>query len=167
MEARSSENTSFRRLRDPRCSESRSPSSGRNVNLNFDPGTAAELAKRTAYLIGAAQELSAFGEQDPALAGECGVEICSLEARTILSGGAPFRVMVKAEESGRFRRPVAIAASDLEAVSRLEAVVSMGTSRIDLKAAALDATIAQEPTARIGNLIGLATGAIGFIKSFL
>jgi hypothetical protein len=135
------------------------------MKLTLDPAIAAQLGEKTARLIGAGQELSVFGEMDPGLAGECGVEICSLEARTILSGGAPHRVVSLAGESMRTRRAVALSSDDLEAVSRLEAVVAMGSSRIGLKLASLDAAEAQEPMARLGNLIGFATGAVGLIKS--
>lgn len=158
---------SFRRPRAPRCSELRNLLSGKSVNVNLDPDMAGKLAQKTAYLIGAAQELSSFDEEDPVMAGECGVEICALEARTILSGGIPYRVLAKAQEAGRIRRPFMVPVSDLEAVSRLEAVVSMGASRIGHKIASLDAAIAQQPTNMIGNMIGIATGAIGLIKSFL
>jgi hypothetical protein len=137
------------------------------VNLTLDPGTAAQLAEKTAQLIGAGRVLSEFGEEDPSLAGDCGVEICSLEARTILSGGAPYRVASLAAESMRMRRPVTLSSQDLEAVSRLEAVVAMGSSRIGLKLATLDASSSQEPMARLGSIIGLVTGAAGFIKTIL
>lgn len=137
------------------------------MNLTLDPRIAAQLAEKTAQLIGAGRELSSFGEEDPSLAGECGVEICSLEARTILAGGAPYRVASLAGEAARARRPVTIGTQDLEAVSRLEAVVAMGSSRIGLKLATLDASASQEPMAKLGSVIGLATGAAGFIRSLL
>lgn len=137
------------------------------MKLLLDPSVAAQLGEKTAHLIGAGRELSAFGEIDPELAGECGVEICSLEARTILSSGAPFRVASLAGESARTRRALSLASEDLEAVSRLEAVVAMGSSRIALKLASMDASAAQEPMAKVGTLLGVATGAIGLIKGFL
>lgn len=137
------------------------------MNLLLDPRSAALLAEKTAHLIVAGRELSAFGEEDPTLAGECGVEICSLEARTILSSGAPLRVAQLAGEAARSRRQVSVSSQDLETLSRLEAVVSMGSSRINLKLAAMDASASQEPIARLGSLIGLATGAAGLIRSFL
>lgn len=137
------------------------------MNLTLNPGTAAQLAEKTAQLIGAGRELASFGEEDPTLAGDCGVEICSLEARTILAGGAPNRVASIAVEAVRTRRSVTIATQDLEAVSRLEAVVAMGSSRIGLKLATLDASASAEPMTRLGSMIGLATGAAGFIRSLL
>jgi hypothetical protein len=137
------------------------------VNLILDPGTAARLAEKTAQLILAGRELSSFGEEDPTLAGECGVEICSLEARTILSSGAPSRVAVLAGDAARSRRQVTVSSQDLETLSRLEAVVAMGSSRIGLKLATLDASASQEPMAKLGTMIGMATGAVGFIRSLL
>lgn len=137
------------------------------MNLTLNPGTAAQLAEKTAQLIGAGRALASFGEEDPSLAGECGVEICSLEARTILAAGAPYRVSSLAGESARQGRPVTIATQDLEAVSRLEAVVSMGSSRIGLKMATLDASESAEPMTKLGSMIGLATGAAGLIRSLL
>lgn len=137
------------------------------MNLLLDPRAAAHLAQKTAHLILAGRELSAFGEEDPALAGECGVEICSLEARTILSSGAPLRVAQLAGEAATTRRQVTVSSQDLETLSRLEAVVAMGSSRIGLKLATLDASSAQEPMARLGSLIGLVTGAAGLIKTIL
>jgi hypothetical protein len=137
------------------------------VNLLLDPGSAARLAEKTAQLIVAGRELSAFGEEDPTLAGECGVEICSLEARTILSSGAPFRVAQLAGEAARARRQVTVSSGDLETLSRLEAVVAMGSSRIGLKLATLDASASQEPMAKLGSLIGLATGVAGFVRGLL
>lgn len=137
------------------------------MNLNLNPGIAAQLAEKTSQLIGAGRALSAFGEEDPELAGECGVEICSLEARTILASGAPYRVAQVASEAAAMRRPAAVSSLDLEQVSRLEAVVAMGSARIDLKMASLDASASQEPMARLGSMIGLATGAAGLIRSLL
>lgn len=137
------------------------------MNLLLDPGSAATLSEKTARLIMAGRELSNFGEMDPVLAGECGVEISSLEARTILSSGVPFRVAQLASEGARSRRQVTVSSQDLEILSRLEAVVSMGSARIDLKLATLDASASQEPMAKLGSMIGLATGVAGFIRGLL
>lgn len=152
---------------DPRFWESRNPLSGKSVDFNLDPITSSRLAQKTAYLIGAAKELSSFDEEDPGMSGECGVEVCALEARTILSGGIPYRVVAKAEEAAMTGRPFLISGSDLETVSRLEGVVARGSSRIGHRIEQLDAAIAQQPAATLGNMVGIVTGAIGLIKSFL
>jgi hypothetical protein len=140
------------------------------VNITFDPRSAALLGHRAQALQISGAELGALGEHDPELAGECGVEICSLEARTILSAGAPARVQAISQEAARANRPAVVSARDVDALSRLEAVVAMGSSRIALKLAAMDAAAAQEPAARLGNIVTLATsaaGAIGFLKGIL
>jgi hypothetical protein len=136
------------------------------MNTTFDPRTAALLAQRALSIQSSAAELAGLGEYDPVLAGECGVEVCSLEARTILSSGAPRRVAASAQEAAQTGRPAMIVTADLEALSRLEGVVALGSSRIGFHLASLDAAAAQEPTARLGNLVGLASGAIGLIRSF-
>jgi hypothetical protein len=137
------------------------------MRLNFAPDQAARLAGRAASVARAAGELSLFGESDPDLARECGVEISALEARTILSGGAPARIAAAAGEASRWGRPAVLAAEDMDAMERLEHVVALGKSRIDLKSAALDAEASQEPLARLGGFIGLAGAAAGFLKSIL
>jgi hypothetical protein len=136
------------------------------MKTTFDPRTAAVLAERAVAIQGASAELASLGEFDPGLAGECGVEVCSLEARTILAGGAAGRVAQIAAEAAQKGQSAVIATSDLEALSRLEAVTVLGSSRIGLKLAALDAEAAEEPKARIGSLMGLATGAVGLFKTF-
>lgn len=136
------------------------------MRTTFDPGTARVLSERAYAIQVSASELAGLGEHDPALAGECGVEVCSLEARTILMSGAPDRVRQAATQAAQSGRNAEIQTSDLEALSRLEAVVAMGSSRINLKMAAMDAEAAQAPAASLGSLMGLATGAIGFVRSF-
>ncbi len=135
------------------------------MNLQFDPRGAALLAERASALAQSASELGAFGEVDPEMAGECGVEICSLEARTILSGGSVNRVIGLASEAARAGKAAIIPTSDLDAISRLEQVVSLGASRIGLRLAAMDAVASQEPKAAVANLIGMATGAIGLYRA--
>jgi hypothetical protein len=132
----------------------------------FDPRTASLLAERAYSIQVSAAELAGLGEHDPGLAGDAGVEICALEARVLLASGAPERVRGAAQEAARVGRPAQISASDLEALSRLEAVVAMGSSRIGLRLASMDAEAAQVPAVSMGNMVGLATGAIGFIRSF-
>ena len=136
------------------------------MKLTIHPAQAGPLAARIPGLAAAAREFSLFGEVDPDLARECGVEIGCLEARTLLSGGAPNRIAAEAAEAARLGRPAALEAEDLEAVSRLEAVVALGSARIALKQAALEAEASQEGLAKFGGLMGLATGAVGLIKSF-
>jgi hypothetical protein len=137
------------------------------MNLPLDPEKAAILVDRTVRLAGSARELALFGETDPFLASECGVELGALEARMILSSGAVDRIARAASEAIQSGRTATISADDIEALSRLEGVVSLGSSKIELKMAAMDASASQEPITRITNLLGLAGGAYGLIKSIL
>jgi hypothetical protein len=133
--------------------------------MTLSPDQAQFLYQQIGRIASAAQELGQFGETEPDLAGACGVEVCSLEARTILAGGYLQRLAAAAAESVRSGRPATVAAEDLEAASRLEGAVALGSSRIGNKMAALEAESSQEGVAKIGGLLGMATGAVGLIKS--
>lgn len=135
------------------------------MKMTLSPDQAQFLYGQIGRIATAAQELGKFGETEPDLAGACGVEVCSLEARTILAGGYLQRLAAAAAESVRSGRPATVAAEDLEAASRLEGAVALGSSRIGNKMAALEAESSQEGVAKIGGLLGMATGAVGLIKS--
>jgi len=135
--------------------------------MQFAPEYGSLLAQRTVGLSASARELALFGETDPDMAGACGVEVCALEARSLLASGVLSRVSAAAAAAMQKRTPLVLAAEDVETLSRLEAVVSLGSSRIDLKLAALNAEAGQEGIANVGSIIGLATGVIGFIKSVI
>jgi hypothetical protein len=135
------------------------------VLIKIDPVQASALAERVVSLAGSAREFAIFDETDPHLAAECGVGIGALEARTLLACGAVDRVARAAIEAARTGRPASIAGDDLEAVSRLERVVALGSSMIMLKLSSMEAAAKQEPVASVGNLIGLGTGLVGLIKS--
>lgn len=133
--------------------------------MTLSPDQAQFLYREIGRIATAAQELGKFGETEPDLAGACGVEVCSLEARTILAGGYLQRLAAAAAEAVRSGRPATVAAEDLEAASRLEGAVALGSSRIGNKMAALEAESSNEGVAKIGGLLGMATGAVGLIKS--
>jgi len=135
------------------------------VNLVLTSEQARILHEKVGQLAGAAVELGRFGETDPDLAGSCGVEVCSLEARTILAGGYLQRIAGSIASALQAGQSVNLAAEDLEALSRLEGAVALGASRIELKRAALEAEAGQEGISKIGGLLGLATGAVGLYKS--
>lgn len=135
------------------------------MNLVLNPEQARNLYAKLGQLAGAAVELGRFGETDPDLAGSCGVEVCSLEARQILSGGYLQRMAGQLEQAIQTGRPANVSAEDIEAVSRLEGAVALGASRIGMKRAALEAEAGQEGISKIGGLLGLATGAVGLYKS--
>ena len=103
--------------------------------MTLSPQQAQFLYQQIGRIATAAQELGQFGETEPDLAGACGVEVCSLEARTILAGGYLQRLAAAAAESVRSGRPATVAAEDLEAASRLEGAVALGSSRIGNKMA--------------------------------
>lgn len=131
------------------------------MDLHFSPDQAAQLGRRALGLAAAGRELALFGESDPELAGSCGVEVSSLEARSLLAGGSLSRVV----QAGQLGRPVALSADDVEAVARLEQVVSLAQSRIALKTAAMDAEAGQSNLAKLGGIVGVATGIVGLVKS--
>ena len=137
------------------------------MNLPLRPDQAAILMDRTVRLAGSARELALFGETDPFLAGECGVEVCALEARMLLSSGAVDRVARAATEAMGTGRETSVSADDLESLSRLEGAVALGSSKIGLKLASMDAEASQAPIQKITNLLSLAGGAYGFIRSIL
>lgn len=135
--------------------------------LSLAPGQAAALGVHAERIEGAAHELALFGEREPVLCGECGCDVPSLEARTILSGGAPNRIAEAARHSALSGTPMAVTRSDLDALSRLEGVVMLGSSRIGFKMASLDAEDKQSGVTQLGGLIGLATGVAGLVKTIL
>jgi len=138
------------------------------MNVSFSPEMARVLAEKAKQVHLAGRELALFGEREPFLASDCGIEIGSLEARTILSSGATGRVYEAADAAGRAGKPVVLAAGDVEAISRLEGVLAMASSKVAQKQAALES--AEGPIARIGQFLGLAATAanvIGMVKQIL
>lgn len=135
------------------------------MNVSFGPDVAGRLAEKAAYVQMAGKELALFGEAEPWLAAQCGVEIGALEARTLLSGGAATRIGHLAGEAAAAGAPVVLAAEDLEALSRLEGVLALSSSRIGQAIAIMDAREQSSGFDNLGSVIGLATGAVGLIKS--
>lgn len=112
-----------------------------------------------------ARELVAFEEGDPDLASECAVETPALEARMILASGTCRRLAENLEKSLRQGTQAVLSGEDWGNLTRLEGVVALATNRIELKMAALDAATAQGGFSQLGSVIGLATGAVGLIRS--
>jgi len=135
------------------------------MNVSFGPDVAGRLAEKAAYVQMAGKELALFGEAEPWLAAQCGVEIGALEARTLLAGGAATRVGRLAGEAAVAGSPVVLAAEDLEALSRLEGVLALSSSRIGQAIAIMDSRERSSGFDNLGSVIGLATGAVGLIKS--
>jgi hypothetical protein len=133
--------------------------------FSFSSQEAAFLGVRAAHIQEGARELALFGETEPVLSSECGVELPAFEARTILSGGAPQRIALAAQESAQTGRTLSVAQDDLESLSRLEGVVALGSSRARVHLAAVEAAEQQSGLNKLGGFIGLASGAIGLVKS--
>lgn len=131
------------------------------MNFTLGPQEAAMLSQKAISIGLAARELASFAEQDPGLAGECGVEINALEARNILAGGACQRLAGKCAEAARMGRQAQVDAGDIELLGRLEGVLALGSARMGLKIAAFDAMQSQEGMAKLGSIIGLTSGAVG------
>lgn len=138
------------------------------MNVSFGPDMARVLAEKARHVHMAGRELALFGEQEPWLASDVGIEIGSLEARTILASGATARVFEAADMAARAGKPAMLMAGDVEALSRLEGVLSMAASKIAQKQMMLEA--AESPVAKIGQVLGLAAtaaNAIGIFKQIL
>lgn len=130
------------------------------MDLIVPSSHAASLGRRAQDAETAARELVRFGETDPDLAADCRVDLGSLEARIILSGGACRRI---AEAAGR--QAGTVRAEDLDVLARLEDVVARSRDRIGVRLAAMDAAQAAAPIETLGSIIGFATTAVGLIKS--
>lgn len=137
------------------------------MNFSLSPEQAEFLSGRAARIAASAHWLGEFGETDPDLAGACGVEVCALEARTLLGSGLVQRIQAAAGEAVQYRRPVLLASDDLEGLARLEAAVSLGSSRISIRLAAMEVEAGQEGMAKFGGLLGLAGSVWGLVKSIL
>lgn len=135
------------------------------MNVSVSPREAAVLSEVADRVMKGAWELSRFQETEPGLAGACGIEVSALEARTILGSGSVNRLRDAAAGATRTGRPTAVNSEDLDQFSRLEGVLALADSRIAQKVAEIDAGQSQEGAAKLGSLIGLATGAVGLWKS--
>lgn len=138
------------------------------MDVPFGSDAVRTLAERTRRVQMAGRELAMFGDAEPVLASQCGVELSALEARGILAGGAPERVASLAERAAAAGRPVAVAQGDWEQLLRLEGVLSMAASRIELRRKALEAetsvpSFVQTLAPMLGGIV--VDRAIGLIKS--
>ena len=106
----------------------------------------AAFAVSAKALSGAALELVAFADGEPALASRAGVEVLALEARGIMSAGAPMRLAAKEAAPG-----------DMEALARLEGIVTLAEARLDALDASLGATESGGGIERLSGFIGIAS----------
>ena len=127
----------------------------------FDPASARRLAGKIDLLRTAAGDFASFAEREPGLASDCGVEVQALEARSILSGGAPERIARAAFLAAESGRPAAVEQADLDSVERLERVTALAAERIDQRRRALEAQVA--PAAALGSLVEKLAPMLGGI----
>lgn len=115
-----------------------------------------QAVSRLEGVIQGARELVAFAEGDPALAAKAGVEVAALEAKMLLGDPALHNI-----------RSRALGARDLEKFERLEGVLSMCSNRMGDCIASMDAEMSGKTVNSIGQIISVAGGAIGIVKSIL
>lgn len=114
------------------------------------------LAGRARRLASAAREFVSFAESEPMLAGRAGVEVLALEARGILGAGAAQRAAQGMAEP-----------ADVETLVRLDGVVALAGARLESLEAAMEAAEGEGGFQKLAGIIGLASGAVGLIKSFV
>lgn len=133
---------------------------------SFGPQDAAILAGKAEGLRLAAQEISAFQESSPQLAAQAGVEVCALEARTILAGGAVDRIVMAGTKAAESGRPLSMNGPDLDALTRLEGVVMVSEARIGSSLGTLEHAEAGGGMETLAGWVGLAGGVVGLVKTF-
>lgn len=132
--------------------------------VQFGPEVARALAVKVRHVGMSGAELASFGEEEPALAAECGVEIAALEARTILAGAAADRIVASADQAARLGRPFMLYEADVRAMTRLEGVVSLASARIAQRYMALEG--AQSNVSKLGAVVNVVTGLAGLVRTF-
>ncbi len=110
--------------------------------------------ERLEGVVRSAHELSAFADAEPQLAARAGVEVLALEAKVMLHGGGLSNL--------RQRR---LGSTDFSNLERLEGIVTLASSRMGECLASMDAEDRSTTVNNLSQLIGLAGGAIGIIKS--
>lgn len=123
------------------------------------------LLGRVSRIGAAAADLVAFSDQDPELASLSGIEVPSLEARTLLSSGLVGEVSARCADSLRSGRPCSISSAELDAVSRLEAIVATGETRVAQRIAALDNAEKRSLQDHIGSTVGIGSGIISLVRA--
>ncbi len=115
-----------------------------------------EVGVRLEGVVQRARELVAFADGDPGLAAKAGVEVAALEAKMLL--GDPALRNIQSRTLGYH---------DLEKLERLEGVVSLSSQRMGECIASMDAEMSGRTVNNLGQIIGVAGGALGILKSFL
>lgn len=131
--------------------------------VEFGPDVARAFLSKIDQVRLAGAELSSFGEAEPGLAAECGVEIAALEARTILGSHAAERILSAARQGAQLGRPFAVQEADMRAMSRLEGVISLASNRIAQRYMALEGT--NSGIARLGTVVNVVSGIAGLVRT--
>ena len=107
-------------------------------------------------VVGSARELVAFADAEPQLAGRAGVEVLALEAKMMLRGGSLSNL-----------RQRSLGSHEFATLERLEGIVALASSRMGECVSSMDTEAAGDPVNSLSQIIGLAGGAIGIIKSVI
>ena len=114
----------------------------------------ASSIERLEGVMRSAHELSAFADAEPQLAARAGVEVLALEAKMVLQGGSL---------SGLRQR--SLGSREFAALERLEGIVALASSRMGECSSSMDSEARDGAVNSLSQIIGLAGGAIGIIKS--
>ena len=117
-------------------------------------GASREMSTRLGDVVQSARELVAFADGDPGLAAKAGVEVAALEAKMLL--GDPSLQNLHSRVLGY---------PDLEKLQRLEGLVTLSSNRMGACISAMDAEVSGKTVNNLGQIISLAGGAIGIVKS--
>lgn len=129
---------------------------------------AAEAARVVSALGRLAAKAREIAEAEPDLAALCDLEMCALEVRTILSGGAVERIARAFDRVDRGLGLGEVRREDLFEVTRLEDLVALGSRRIGERTAEL----AKGRPTILGTVGPFVAGAVvdkaaGFLRSLL
>ena len=127
-----------------------------NVSMTLAPAGTHEVSVRLEGVVQSARELVAFAEGDPVFASKAGVEVAALEAKMLLGDPA-----IRSLHSRSLGSP------DLEKLERLEGIVALSSNRMGECIASMDAEMSGSAVNSLGQIISLAGGAIGIVRSIL
>lgn len=132
--------------------------------VEFGPGVARALLSKVDQVRLAGAELASFGEAEPGLAAECGIEIAALEVRTILGSQAAERIMAAAQQGAQLGRGFLVQEADMRAMNRLEGVISLASNRIAQRYMALEG--ANSNVAKLGTVMNVVSGLAALVRTF-
>lgn len=124
------------------------------MNYEMIPSHSQEVGVRLSGVLASAQELSSFVDSNPTLASKAGVEVLALEAKMLSSDPALGRLGNRA-----------VSGEDLSKLQRLEGVVALSSQRMGECIASMDAEMSGRTVNNLSQIVGVAGGAIGLVKS--